>query len=98
MQLPFFLQLVTWLSKQTNLKDVVKLDQIGVAGHSRGAKLAALHLASGKLPGLQHAAVTILLLWLSPVSLKYVFPIMIPTLPCGLHAFQDDNLQDTAPV
>lgn len=46
-ELPFFQQLVTWLSKQTNLQDVVKLDQIGVAGHSRGAKLAALHLASG---------------------------------------------------
>ena len=49
MQLPFFGTLIDWLQTQPELSAVVNTDTIGVAGHSRGAKLAALTLASGKL-------------------------------------------------
>jgi len=48
MQLPFFQQLIDWLSTQSELKEAIDLEYIGVAGHSRGAKLAALHFASGE--------------------------------------------------
>ncbi|KAL3163081.1 hypothetical protein ABBQ32_009500 [Trebouxia sp. C0010 RCD-2024] len=47
MQLPFFQLLTTWLKTQPELTSLVDTDNIGVAGHSRGAKLAALHFASG---------------------------------------------------
>lgn len=49
MQLPFLQLLTSWLETQPELKSLVDTDTIGVAGHSRGAKLAALHFASGKL-------------------------------------------------
>lgn len=49
MQLPFLQLLTSWLTTQPELKSLVDTDTIGVAGHSRGAKLAALHFASGKL-------------------------------------------------
>ena len=49
MQLPFCQLLTNWLKTQSELKLLVDTDSIGVAGHSRGAKLAALHFASGKL-------------------------------------------------
>lgn len=48
MQLPFCQLLTNWLQTQSELKLLVDTDCIGVAGHSRGAKLAALHFASGK--------------------------------------------------
>ncbi|KAL0050014.1 hypothetical protein WJX82_002740 [Trebouxia sp. C0006] len=47
-ELPFFQQLIDWLSTQPELKEAIDLETIGVAGHSRGAKLAALHFASGQ--------------------------------------------------
>ena len=50
MQLPFFLHLVDWLKCQPELKQVVDTSNIGVSGHSRGAKLAALHFAAGIRP------------------------------------------------
>ena len=50
MQLPFFQQLIDWLSTQPELKEAIDLEYIGVSGHSRGAKLAALHFASGEHP------------------------------------------------
>ena len=50
MQLPFFLHLTNWLSNQPELKEMVNVELLGVAGHSRGAKLAALHLTSGVHP------------------------------------------------
>ena len=53
MQLPYFQLLTSWLKTIPELKSVVDTDSIGVAGHSRGAKLAALHFASGKLTILQ---------------------------------------------
>lgn len=46
-ELPFFGTLIDWLQTQPELSAVVNTDTIGVAGHSRGAKLAALTLASG---------------------------------------------------
>lgn len=51
-QLPYFQLLTNWLKEQPELTSLVDTDNIGVAGHSRGAKLAALHFASGKLTGL----------------------------------------------
>ncbi|KAA6429379.1 MAG: hypothetical protein FRX49_00773, partial [Trebouxia sp. A1-2] len=47
-ELPIFQQLIDWLSTQSGLKEAIDLGHIGVAGHSRGAKLAALHFASGQ--------------------------------------------------
>ena len=52
MQLPFFQLLISWLKTQPELHSHVDTDSVGVAGHSRGAKLAALHFASGKLTNL----------------------------------------------
>ena len=52
MQLPFCQLLTNWLETQSDLKLLVDTGSIGVAGHSRGAKLAALHFASGKLTSL----------------------------------------------
>ena len=51
MQLPFFGTLTNWLQTQPELDAVVNADLIAVAGHSRGAKLAALTFASGKIYG-----------------------------------------------
>ena len=51
MQLPFFQQVIDWISTQPELKEAMDLEHIGVSGHSRGAKLAALHFASGEPPG-----------------------------------------------
>ena len=54
MQLPFFSQLTDWLSREPDLKGVVNLELVGVAGHSRGAKLAALLFSSGQPSSIQH--------------------------------------------